>query len=314
MNAETLNTPAYDQFEEGTLKLHELIRMGRESSAEANEVRDWLYGPWELLTPEQRNFGNGLSADLYMLNSDDGEVLEAATDEERSAKRLGLEIEAASDRNAWGQVLTLLRKGPEFFPPGHVAYLRARAYGELGRPLVALAFIRHARTLDAAKPSCGVLEIEYLRASGRERDAVELARRHVGNENTPVKLAMYAAGVVFDSTRALSDAEGKATWEFLARVLRRLLGPALTEDPSLMPSGYLILGHATTAWIKRKRRPNVIELQCGPCGMLRIKEHMLRLKPMSRTDLDRQLRKPRTADRRHRVSSARRAIEKQSLR
>ncbi len=242
MNAETLNTSAYDQFEQGTLKLHELVRLGRESSAEANGLRDWLYGPWEQLTSEQRDFGNGLSADLYMLNSQDGEVLEAATDEERSAQRLGLEIKAAWDRRAWAQALMLLRKGPAFFPPSHIAFLRARAYGELRRPLVALAFIRHARALDATKPSYRVLEVEYLREAGLGREAVNLARRYIEDDKTPVKLGIYAAGVVFENTRALPDADGRETWGFLARVLRRLLDDAVAEDQSVMPAGYSILG------------------------------------------------------------------------
>ena len=92
MTAESLNTTAYDQIERATLELHEMIRTGRGDTAGADHLRDWMLDPWERLTHEQREFSGDVSADLYMLNPDEGEIYEPVSDEERSPSRLGLAI------------------------------------------------------------------------------------------------------------------------------------------------------------------------------------------------------------------------------
>lgn len=242
MNADTLRTRAYDEFEQATLRLHELIRNGEDASEEAERLRDWLFDPWKTMTPEQRDFGNGLSSDLYMLNPTEGEVLEVVSQEERSPRRLGVAIKSAWDRHDYAGVLSLLRRGPEFFPPNHLAYLRARAYAELGRPRVALAFIRNAISLDPVNATYKVLEIHLLRALGREGEAIDLARRYIANANTPAKLIVYAAGVVFESTKGSSDADAQPTWRQLANILQTALGAAVVEGPSLTAAGCVTLG------------------------------------------------------------------------
>ena len=245
MTAESLNTPAYDQFEVGTLELHSLIREGKHDSAEAEALRDRLAGSQAKMTPEQRRFGSGLSADLYMLNPNDGEVLEPATDG-RSAYELGLAIKAAWDCHDWAAALSHLRQSPRLFPPNQVAFLRARANGELGRPSVALAFIRHAQHLDPSNTTYPILEMEFLARSGRVADVTSLAWQYLNDPTRPARILSYSASHVFLSTRHLDDTVAQPILKKLTEILRprieRLQGSGTPEVVELLTYAHMTLG------------------------------------------------------------------------
>jgi hypothetical protein len=87
-----------------------------------------------------------------------------------------------------------------------------------------------------------VMEIHLLRALKRETEAVELAERYIGQPGVTTKLIIYAAGVVFDSTKHLSDSDAAPTWRRLADDLMPALGAAVMEDPELAASAYVTLG------------------------------------------------------------------------
>ena len=234
ITAETLNGPAYDAFEAGAAELHRLIRTGQDNSDAANAIRDWLDGPWTAMTPEQRQFGNALSGDLYMLNPDDGEVFEPATDDERSPQRLGLAILAARERQEWGTVLEMLRKGPIDFPVDFVAFLRALAFEKLGRPAVALAFAQHANRLSPRNDAYQSKELLLLIHLGRTDEMAALAWKYLDDPVSPVKTVVFAASELTLATRSKAGPAARPELERIAEAVRSVLGrlPELAGDPT----------------------------------------------------------------------------------
>ena len=244
ITADTLRTPAYDDFEIGTLELHAMIRDGQGDGRAADELRHWLEGPWMSMTPEQREFGNGLSGDLYMLNPDDGEVFEPATDEERSPQRLGLAILAARDRRDWATVLDLLRRGPLGFPPDYLAFLRARAYGELGRTAIAVAFSRHAQRLNPTETAHRLIEMDLLDQGGHTADAAAIARAWMADSALPADSRILAAGRLFAETRGTDQQAVRPVLEQVADASRAALAaiPAGPDAEEFSTYAHLLLG------------------------------------------------------------------------
>ena len=244
MTPDDLESPAYDDLERGTLELHQMIRQGQGDTIEADGLREWMCGPWDRVTDAQREFADNLSGDLYMLNPDAGEMYDPVPDEERSPQRLGLSIALAQQRHDWAGLLDLLRRGPTFVTPQWVAYWRAYAYDQLGRPAVALAFVRFARELDPADVDTRLLEFAILgRATSPEQvDAAAWAYVDAGH---PPRMAVVAAGHLFRATRDQDDAVARSTARRLANALRRLVdGDDLRRDPDAdvaRPYAYLLL-------------------------------------------------------------------------
>lgn len=220
ITAETFRSPAYAQFESGTLQLHATIRAGRLNSPEADDLREGLADLWPDMTPEQRQFGNAFSGDLYMLDANAGETFEPATDDERSPHQLGMAIKATWDRRDWADALALLRKGPTFFAPPVFASLRARAYGQLDRPAAALAFVRHARRLDPASATYRMLELEWMMGVGQVTDATSLAWLYALDPGEQANVVLVASGLLIGATRDLDDPTAQPAIDRLVSALR----------------------------------------------------------------------------------------------
>jgi tetratricopeptide (TPR) repeat protein len=245
MKAGTLHTAAYDEYERGLLVLHQLSLAGQDGSPAADQLRDRLLAPWSHLTPEQREFGDGVSGDLYMLEPTEGEIHDPASDEERSPQQLGRAIKSSLDRRDWFAILQLLRKGPAFLPPYYVAHLRARAYQALGSPAVALAFARHAHRLDPDNVVHRLMELELLDAAGQpaEADAIAWNCLVVGR---PAALVLAAASRLLLQTRDQAPDVGRTTTERLAVALQGVIrsdGLASDADAAeLAAFAHLLLG------------------------------------------------------------------------
>ena len=256
MTFAALTHPAYEDYERGIMALHAMSLAGCDGSPEAERLRDQMYAPWSELTSEQRTFGDGVSGDLFMLEPE-GEIYLPATEEERSPQRLGLAIQAADDRQDWVELLLLLRRGPTFFPPEYVAFLRAEAYRRLGRSAVALAFIRHARQLDPNDLDTRTIEFLLMTQVESPAEVLTAAWGHV-EARSPSRLAVIAAGHLFRATRGQPADVARQTWERLAEAMRQaLVAGELAADrdaDELVPYGNLLLaacldglGEATAA-------------------------------------------------------------------
>src|SRR5436853_6700390 len=103
MEARFWNNPHFVQYETLLRRLHELMAAGKGDTDEADTVRDEMDLPWRALRRKEIARLDGLSADLYMLEDD--EVFEAAEPEERTAERLGTELERAWNQGQWETVM-----------------------------------------------------------------------------------------------------------------------------------------------------------------------------------------------------------------
>lgn len=139
MNNQFADNPFYVQYEALLEELHHLIAAGKGNEDEADKVRDEMDAPEQRLTQKEIMRLNGLSADLYMLQDD--EVYEPY---EGTQEELGAALAHALRRLDYEAILSLLRKGPLFLKPAHVAALRGRCYATLGHLETGLLFMRYA--------------------------------------------------------------------------------------------------------------------------------------------------------------------------
>ena len=234
ITADALRSMAYDQFEAETLALHRLICNGRGGSEAAASLRGRLAGVWPQLTDDQQEFGNDFAGDLYMLHPSEPEMYEPATDEERSPQVLGFAIKDAWDRGDWATALTLLRRGASFWEPQHIAYLRARAYGELGRPAVALTFIQFARRRDPTRVPYQILELDWYGSVFRPDEVESLAWSYVSDPAVTPAIAVMASGMLIARVQDLDDAIAQTALNRLIPHLLRiadLLAVGGSADP-----------------------------------------------------------------------------------
>lgn len=139
MDNQFADNPSYVQYEGLLTELHRLIALGKCNSDEASAVRDEMGGPEQSLSQPEIMRSNGLSADLYMLQSD--EVYETY---EGTQEELVNALGEALSRNDYETILLLLRKGTPFLRTAQVASLRGRCYAMLGHLNTALLFMRYA--------------------------------------------------------------------------------------------------------------------------------------------------------------------------
>ena len=130
-------------------------------------------------------------------------------------------------------------------PPDYVAFLRAHAYGQLGRVSVALAFIRFARQLAPADVDVRVVEYILTARAGPPGPAAALAWQHV-EAGTPARLVVVAAGHLFRDTRGQQTDVARPTWQRLAEALRRAIDSdelrADDDADEVMPYAHRLLG------------------------------------------------------------------------
>jgi hypothetical protein len=150
-----VGNPYYVEYERLLRELHRLIAEGRGDTEEADLIRDDMDVPERKLSREEQDRLDGLSADLYMLQED--EVFEPVDPDERTTQRLGVELKSAWDRGDWETVLKLLRKGPAFLSQDRIAYMRAKAYEELGHLETSRLFREYAARINPESSICSGL-------------------------------------------------------------------------------------------------------------------------------------------------------------
>jgi hypothetical protein len=167
MTGKLTDNPYYVEYEDLLKKHHRLIAEGKGESEEADAVRDEMDRPERELSREELAWLNGLSADLYVLQDD--EIFETAASETAAPDLLAADLDAAWHGQNWERVLELLRMGPAFISRDRVAYMRSRAYEELGHPDTARLFMDYAAELNPGEPLYNSPPIEHLSRTGRHK-------------------------------------------------------------------------------------------------------------------------------------------------
>lgn len=229
MTAESIETvSAFHQVVDQLLRLQALRGEGGSESAEANAIRVAMERPWDLLTDEEMNRIDGISADLYMLT--DEEVFVCVPEEQRELDWLGPRLEQARlEENHWLR-LELLRHGPAFIPPAWLAFFRASSYRAVGLPQVAVLFLEHAWPLTGSpawRCSTMLLHMEL----GSWRQALDHAGGILTSGRTDPRVLLSSGLVLLQAARlrrpeAPPDAATRADTAF-----REALKRSRADDP-----------------------------------------------------------------------------------
>jgi tetratricopeptide (TPR) repeat protein len=225
-----MNTPAkslsihFRLYEERLRRLHSLIAANQSGSEEARELRREMEAPGMELSEEEVERATGISADLYMLSG--REVVQPVEEARPSPDELFHRLRAAWEGGDWGSLLALLRRGPATLPPAQVAYLRARAYDELGHTATAALFMRHAVSLEPRDDTYPFMAMELLLRAGDLDAAAEMAEAYLPDECAPLAARIQGAAVLFATTRGMAQPEARPVFERLAAEIPTLTGAA----------------------------------------------------------------------------------------
>jgi tetratricopeptide (TPR) repeat protein len=173
------------------LELQSLMQDGRGNAGEADAVREAMEPHWEHLNVREQCLVRHLSSDLYMLEG--REIYDEVPPEERSGEVLGPGLVRAFDGHRWEELLALLRRGPAFLPPDRVAYVRARAWGELGLPEAAARFFDHAAASSPQNISYPALALDMLLRAGLADEAIGRASELIARPGAHPQLLFRAA-------------------------------------------------------------------------------------------------------------------------
>ena len=229
---------AYVVYERLLKELHRYLAAGQNDTPEVDAIHDQMDDLESRLSGEEIERLNGLSADLYMLDGD--EILEPAT---LPTHQLGLSLQASYDQNNWNQVLRFLRMQNRPLSVDRVAYLRARAYDELGHLDTALVFMGYASEAKPDNENYEYFVISYLSRLNQSDKALQRAEQYIQFGNNSIDVRIQYAALLF------MTAEGEEMEE-RTPILRRaidVLSPLLQEArlDTNIPIAVLLLGFLT---------------------------------------------------------------------
>lgn len=234
---------ASHELERLTLRLHELIRAGREDEAEVDQIREGMVDISGTLSPERRELLDNLSGDLFMLLRDEELV---SGDDPVGIKSA---FESAWNRQDWVSLLALVRRKDlrTHLPDAAVAYFRGRCWSSLGYFGAALTFFDHAAELAPDNDNYAYLALDALIRSGKTDEALERANAILHAETTSARRLFKAADVLFHAARNSDGSVVSAVYVRVLAVLERGMildsrSPVEKRLSSLTAAAYVIKG------------------------------------------------------------------------
>jgi tetratricopeptide (TPR) repeat protein len=175
--------------EQLTVRLHDLIRDGHGDDSKADNVREELIDVLSTVSTDDRRMLNDLSGDLLMLSSEEALVTRADI--------TGIELKAAWEARDWHQLRELLVYEIPQVPPDYRAYLRGRAWGELGYHRAAAEFLFFAWKARPEKDNYGYLAVQALLDSDAFEEAWTRAAEIATAERASATLLYKVADVLY---------------------------------------------------------------------------------------------------------------------
>lgn len=211
---------AYRDYVRMLRELHQLWVDGREESAEAEALCNQMDAAWEGLNSEMKETVGGLASDLNWIRR--GPVAGEQPEEDvlREARPALASARQAGD---WHGTLRHLRRCAPYLPQANVAFLRGRAWSELGDEAIALLFFEHARRLD---PRNGNLALVALASLSKVDPTLAQRRASEVLDNPlsrPFAEIVKAADVRFQSLRNVAMDEARPVVMRLSDVLKTTL-------------------------------------------------------------------------------------------
>jgi tetratricopeptide (TPR) repeat protein len=209
-----------------------MLRAGLDETAEADALRDSLDAPWHLLTEEERERINGLSADLYSL-SDPPALFRPQNPQ---AKSKWDSARAAAGQRRFDEALALARRWQDYVEPAILAMLRGLIWHGSGHPEVASLFFEHASTLKPSEWQYKWAEMTAFSELGDPR-ALKIARDALSEiQSIHPQLALSAAVILLQNCRKSPTDQRQGKVRDIVRKLVRLyrsLRAREDRDPAL---------------------------------------------------------------------------------
>jgi tetratricopeptide (TPR) repeat protein len=154
-----LANPKFRQYLEHLRKLHQLIRMGRDESAEGEHIRDLMDAPASELTDTEIKELQGISADLYSLGVEQNEFVRKHTKQSRLLFRDAL---AARNQGEQLKAIALLRQCRPYLEQKTLAYLRGTLWASAGEYALSVDFYKQAMSRDPADAKIRYLWLDAI--------------------------------------------------------------------------------------------------------------------------------------------------------
>jgi tetratricopeptide (TPR) repeat protein len=284
MQGKFADNPYYLEYEASLKKLHQMLGRGEGDSDEADALRDEMDRSASELSHEEMKRLKGLSADLYMLQ-DDEIYAPIEPGEDRSAR--DVEHLQAAVTEAWARrdvvaTLELLRKGPTRLTPDQLAYIRARAYEELGHLDTALLFMFYAAERNPEDSNYKWMVLNLLDRPEQRSELYQRASEYIQDAASSAELRVYAVGLLFRLTRRMTREQAATVFALVIDSLESAL-PLLESGsrlilPDLPAYGQLTLGFcyqrsgrledALNAFDQAMRSPQIRDAALVARGML----------------------------------------------
>jgi len=225
-------------------KLHELIRADADESDEGEGIRDQMDGPAELLTREEIESANGISADLYSLSDTGPHTVQPMTDDAQKGINGALQARNAGD---FAKSLDLLRKNQAYVDFATLTYVRGSVMLEAGEFALAADFFRCAKDLAPNNTNYTYMWLDALSRSGSDNASKEAEEILAKAGDFGPKLVLKAADIEFCSTKQMTENQAKPIIQKLVPVFEdtivRLQTSGEAQDsPSLLASAFALLG------------------------------------------------------------------------
>jgi tetratricopeptide (TPR) repeat protein len=231
----------YREYQLLLVKLHELIARRQNQSPEARDLRQRMEQIEPQLSEDEIARLNALSADLSMIHGreiPDPDVCARVLPEEVPS----LITFAYRDRN-WNEVLELLRAGAQLpsLSVDRIAYMRARAYGELGELVPAVAFMDEAARREPTNANYRALALQLLWKSRRYPEAYSRAQDYLADSTSKTRIVLMSGCIV--AQQSMKPPEPLDLKTAVATAILRLKQELPQEtSPNLAFAGYVALG------------------------------------------------------------------------
>lgn len=156
---------------------------------ESDDNEEWFEQCWDDLSEQERKRLWGLSADLHSLRGKEQLVQGTPL----TAVEMADAQYTAWQQKQWDQLLELLRRKDRIPPPGGVAYLRGRAWQEMGEPGIALLFFDLASRLEPNNATTRAYSLDCLKDLKDLKNLLERCELYTQTPSTPARTLFRAA-------------------------------------------------------------------------------------------------------------------------
>lgn len=227
------------EAEAAMVRLAILMAKGESESEQAFELRDQLALLEMNMDENAVQFMKDLSSDLYSLEDD--EIYDDASPQFADKSALGCALYETYQNKLWAELLVLLRQDSPMLSAPYRAYLRGRAYGEVGHFAAAWAFYSYAAQLnDNIVYRYAAL---HVLSKWNMTSALSEAQNNLASRKAHPALQIFSANILLSSYRQDIEDRTKEV-KLLASSIIDIMGRASENNDipvDVLNAGYVAL-------------------------------------------------------------------------